>query len=136
MMTIKIQCEHYWKLEPPNGPFSLGQCKKCKEYGAFKNFEFSTGWSTSNPAKEKPDESDDEALEHFLQEKISNIKKPIDPYKESCKLTASPMYTLEFKRNAVTVAKEYQNITKAALEFNVPRRTLRGWINKNDTMDN
>ena len=21
-------------MEPPNGPFSLGQCKKCKEYDA------------------------------------------------------------------------------------------------------
>ena len=135
-MTIEIQCEHHWKLEPPNGPFSLGQCKKCKEYGAFKNFELPTTWFTPNTAKEGQYESEDEALDNFLQEKISNIEKPIAPYKESCKLTASPMYTLEFKRNAVTVAKEYQNITKAALEFNVPRRTLRGWINKNDTMDN
>lgn len=135
-MTTDTLCEHHWKLEPPNGPFSLGQCKKCKEYGAFKNFELPTTWFTPNTTKEGQHESEEEALDNFLQEKISNIKKPIATYKESCKLTASPMYTLEFKRNAVTVAREYQNITKAALEFNVPRRTLRGWINKNDTMDN
>ena len=135
-MTTKTQCEHYWKLEPPNGPFSLGQCKKCKEYGAFKNFELSTAWYTPNTARGNIYESEDEALDNFLQEKISDIKNLTTTPTKRCELTASPGYPLEFKINVITVAKEYQNITKAASEFNVPRRTLRGWINKNDTMDN
>ena len=30
-------CSHYWTIESPNGPLSLGVCKRCGEIRHFKN---------------------------------------------------------------------------------------------------
>ena len=117
-------------MEPPNGPFSLGQCKKCKEYDAFKNFEIAHTWPSFKEQREIEFKSEDEAMQAFLQDRLSNIEKLNDNTK------SNHMYDLGFKVTVVMAAKKYKNVTKAASEFNVPRRTLRGWIEENDTVDN
>ena len=54
----------------------------------------------------------------------------------STEATASKtLYTAEFKEAAIKTAREYKNITKAAEDLNMPRRTLRGWIEKYEPMD-
>jgi len=30
-------CRHHWVIEPPNGPFSRGECRVCREVRQFKN---------------------------------------------------------------------------------------------------
>jgi len=40
-----VKCVHYWKLPRPNGPISIGRCKKCKETKSFNNSLYNTsGW--------------------------------------------------------------------------------------------
>ena len=31
-------CQHYWVIEPPTGPTSLGICKYCRAEREFNNF--------------------------------------------------------------------------------------------------
>ena len=33
----ELTCIHVWKIETANGPYSKGQCSKCKEVKSFKN---------------------------------------------------------------------------------------------------
>lgn len=35
--TMKAQCSHFWIIEPPNGPTSIGVCKWCGEVAEFEN---------------------------------------------------------------------------------------------------
>ena len=30
-------CQHYWVIEPPNGPTSNGKCQRCGEQREFRN---------------------------------------------------------------------------------------------------
>lgn len=32
-----IQCVHWWLIEPPQGMYSIGVCKKCGEFNVFRN---------------------------------------------------------------------------------------------------
>ena len=133
----KSNCRHHWRLETPNGPFSLAQCKRCKKYEAFKNSDLPNTWPVQRTQKGLRYETEAEAKKAFLQERLEEITKPIiitKPKRTIKKLKVSPMYPLKFKVAAVAAAKKYKNVTKAASEFKIPRRTLRGWI-ENDTMD-
>ena len=38
------ECTHYWLLDRPRGPTSMGVCKLCGEQAEFKNSVQSTGW--------------------------------------------------------------------------------------------
>ena len=41
----------HWVIEPPNGPVSMGKCKKCDVEKEFKNsFEYNT-WHGERPKK-------------------------------------------------------------------------------------
>tara|TARA_B100000941_G_scaffold49871_1_gene31653 strand:- start:205 stop:432 length:228 start_codon:yes stop_codon:yes gene_type:complete len=43
----------HWVIEPPNGPVSMGKCKKCGTQKEFKNsFEYNT-WHGERPSKDK-----------------------------------------------------------------------------------
>ena len=36
--VAKGKCRHYWVIESPHGPTSIGVCKFCGEEKEFKNF--------------------------------------------------------------------------------------------------
>ena len=43
----------HWVIEPPNGPTSLGKCKKCGKEKEFRNsFEYNT-WHGEKPVESK-----------------------------------------------------------------------------------
>ena len=37
---------HHWMLEEPNGPVTLGICKKCLSKKEFKNNQNTSAWTT------------------------------------------------------------------------------------------
>ena len=38
-------CQHYWVIEPPNGPTSSGKCQRCGEQREFRNIlDIPEGW--------------------------------------------------------------------------------------------
>lgn len=43
-------CVHYWNIEPPDGPVSLGICKKCGEKKQFRNWK---GWNEHQSSTKK-----------------------------------------------------------------------------------
>ena len=49
----------HWVIEPPNGPVSMGKCKKCGTQKEFKNsVEYNT-WHGERPSKDKDDSKKD-----------------------------------------------------------------------------
>ncbi|OGD95324.1 hypothetical protein A3F02_02265 [Candidatus Curtissbacteria bacterium RIFCSPHIGHO2_12_FULL_38_9b] len=38
-------CQHYWKIESPQGEMSLGICKHCKAQNLFRNYSSEIGQS-------------------------------------------------------------------------------------------
>ena len=51
----------HWVIEPPNGPVSMGKCKKCGTQKEFKNsFEYNT-WHGERPSKDKDDSKKNES---------------------------------------------------------------------------
>ena len=53
----------HWVIEPPNGPVSMGKCKKCGIQKEFKNsFEYNT-WHGERPAKDKDNNKKDNSEE-------------------------------------------------------------------------
>ena len=51
----------HWVIEPPNGPVSMGKCKKCGTQKEFKNsFEYNT-WHGERPSKDKDDSKKDQS---------------------------------------------------------------------------
>ena len=51
----------HWVIEPPNGPVSMGKCKKCGTQKEFKNsFEYNT-WHGERPSKDKGDSKKDQS---------------------------------------------------------------------------
>lgn len=39
-----LACDHYWVIEPANGPFSQGVCQRCGGVRQFKNFVEGPSW--------------------------------------------------------------------------------------------
>ena len=72
-MTTKT-CIHHWKLESPNGPFSLGICKKCGEYDALRNFFGETAW-TQKEIKGTVVKNSEQARLTFLRERITEDRE-------------------------------------------------------------
>jgi hypothetical protein len=35
---VKLGCAHYWVIEAPKGPTSMGRCKYCGTVSEFKNY--------------------------------------------------------------------------------------------------
>ena len=51
----------HWVIEPPNGPVSMGKCKKCGTQKEFINsFEYNT-WHGERPSKDKDDSKKDQS---------------------------------------------------------------------------
>ena len=51
----------HWVIEPPNGPVSMGKCKKCGTQKEFKNsFEYNT-WHGERPSKDKDNSKKNES---------------------------------------------------------------------------
>ncbi len=51
----------HWVIEPPNGPVSMGKCKKCGIQKEFKNsFEYNT-WHGERPSKDKDNSKKNES---------------------------------------------------------------------------
>ena len=36
-------CRHHWVIEPANGRYSQGECRKCNEVRSFENSIYSSG---------------------------------------------------------------------------------------------
>ena len=39
-------CRHYWLIESPNGPISIGTCKHCGEEREFRNSVQVSSWES------------------------------------------------------------------------------------------
>ena len=145
MTTETKECTHRWSLESPDGPFCLAQCSKCNEYQVFRNTEFPVTWPVFKEERKQQFASEEEAMKDYLKSRLSGIKKPIIKIKRNkihipvsetvARVGDKPVYTSEFKAEAIKTAKKHKNVSKAAEELNIPRRTLRGWIAKYEPMD-
>jgi hypothetical protein len=40
----KLECAHYWVIEAPQGPISIGKCKYCGAVSEFKNYVPFPSW--------------------------------------------------------------------------------------------
>ena len=47
--TIKSDCEHFWMIESPNGPTSVGTCRHCGEHSASRHSMPGSGWDRESP---------------------------------------------------------------------------------------
>jgi hypothetical protein len=50
---IRNNCIHYWKIDPPKGPTSLGVCSKCGDFQTFNNESEVTLWSRAEKQRKK-----------------------------------------------------------------------------------
>ncbi|MFH1462532.1 MAG: hypothetical protein ABIG08_02500 [bacterium] len=48
--VITSQCVHYWIIEFPNGPTSLGTCQNCGEERQFRNSMEDSNWTSLESA--------------------------------------------------------------------------------------
>ncbi len=49
-----MTCRHHWRIEPPEGPYSVGRCIRCGEERAFRNSEWDDAyWKRSVRAHKK-----------------------------------------------------------------------------------
>jgi len=44
------ECVHYWLIEPPEGPVSMGVCRLCGARQEFKNFSPYSTWDNETTA--------------------------------------------------------------------------------------
>ena len=72
-MTTKT-CVHHWKIESPNGPFSLAICKKCGEYDAVSNSFGETAW-TQKEIKGTAVKNSEQARQIFLRERMAEDRE-------------------------------------------------------------
>jgi hypothetical protein len=59
LSRVKRECIHYWVIETPQGPTSMGRCKYCGATSEFKNYVPFPSWenktSRTVSQKEIPD---------------------------------------------------------------------------------
>ena len=53
-------CVHHWIIDPPDGPVSVGHCKKCGEERLFQNYFPHSIWEGK--------QTDDQAAKLLLEE--------------------------------------------------------------------
>tara|TARA_Y100000310_G_C20660672_1_gene804553 strand:+ start:1830 stop:2243 length:414 start_codon:yes stop_codon:yes gene_type:complete len=132
--TEKI-CKHHWMVDEPAGPFSIGQCKKCGEYDAFKNSDATSfQWAGHRAEIQIKYETHEEAKEAFLENHLSKIRNEII-VKPSTNTASIKKYSLEYRKYMAKMAVNSDNLTKVANNHNIPRRTLRNWVEKYEQMD-
>ena len=47
-VSLGNDCAHYWVIESPNGPTSVGACKHCGAVREFKNSIHITSWESDS----------------------------------------------------------------------------------------
>lgn len=47
--TTTSDCEHFWLIESPNGPTSVGTCRRCGAKSEFRNSMPGSGWDRESP---------------------------------------------------------------------------------------
>lgn len=57
--VTKGTCQHYWLIEPPNGPTSRGLCKLCGEVKVFDNMLADLLSSNDRSMISEPDDKGD-----------------------------------------------------------------------------
>jgi hypothetical protein len=50
-------CVHYWIIECPQGPTSVGTCRNCGERKVFRNFALYSPWEDDTAAVAEPSRS-------------------------------------------------------------------------------
>ncbi|MBM3157523.1 MAG: hypothetical protein FJ004_09615 [Chloroflexi bacterium] len=50
MPRSKLECSHYWIIEAPKGPTSMGRCKYCGTVSEFSNYVPFPSWE-NRPAR-------------------------------------------------------------------------------------
>jgi hypothetical protein len=53
-METEDDCNHYWMIESPNGPTSVGECKVCGVVREFKNSIQITSWESDGHHVHRP----------------------------------------------------------------------------------
>ena len=53
------KCQHYWVIESPDGPTSIGVCKHCGVVREFDNFVPISTWSDDKSLAIRPSRSSD-----------------------------------------------------------------------------
>ena len=48
-------CQHYWVIESPQGPVSIGTCKHCDKKQEFWNSMPNTGWERKKDMVKTPE---------------------------------------------------------------------------------
>ncbi len=43
-----VTCRHHWRIEPPQGPVSMGQCLRCGEEREFRNSAQESVWDNDH----------------------------------------------------------------------------------------
>ncbi len=61
--TAKASCTHYWVIESPQGPTSLGRCKFCGAVSEFSNYVPYPTWEGKVTRFPKPADLSDLELE-------------------------------------------------------------------------
>ena len=52
--AAESNCAHHWAIESPNGPTSVGACKRCGETKEFKNSIRITSWESEGSRANNP----------------------------------------------------------------------------------
>ncbi len=55
----KRECTHYWVIETPQGPTSMGRCKFCGAVSEFKNYVPFPSWETKTSRPVRHDDMPD-----------------------------------------------------------------------------
>ena len=56
---VNGKCQHYWVIESPDGPTSIGVCKHCGVVREFDNFVPISTWSDDKSLAIRPSRSSD-----------------------------------------------------------------------------
>jgi len=113
--TTNKPCSHHWIIEPPNGPWSLGTCNKCKEIDAFKNSMPETSW-TGPPKKGRDKKNEIVTKEEFLSQREPELSP-----------SNGSKYKTEFKMKVVQEVSIYGR-TEVRKKYKIPETTLRSWV--------
>ena len=134
-MTTKT-CVHHWKIESPNGPFSLAICKKCGEYDAVSNSFGETAW-TQKEIKGTAVKNSEQARQIFLRERMAEDRERLKKIRgQKSKIKTKPRipvnkltskYPEELKIEILLGISRGATIKEVARKHNVPSSTVHDW---------
>ena len=134
-MTTKV-CIHHWKLESPNGPFSLAVCKKCGEYDAVRNFFGETAW-TQKEIKGTGVKNSEQARLTFLRERVAEDRERLKKIRKQKPVTETKAriptnrlkskYPEELKIKILLRVSQGLQVSEAAKEYKIPPSSIHDW---------